>query len=514
MDRMRIALLGAVVLTCLLFSSSVFAKFPFVNDFEAFPLESQWRYSYYYDIVIDESDIVTVLWMSHVINPKYNTFPQLYYRRFDLTGIPLTETKMISDSSKYSLRSYLDIGHNRRGKWVVTNLVLRNCPGWPMCETDLMAWMSDDQGMYADSGFRVGDQVLPVASNILGSSGVDSVGNFVIAWVNCEIPMRIYCQLFWADKTPRTDTIRISTSSRSLPYPTYNATNPKAAMTPGGDFVVIWDAMVPNDPPMFTGEWNVFFRLFHPDGTPKTDEICATCDGDSTYSWANLGKYGDVAIADNGDFAITFTQPCAGCGCYTQIGMRRFNADGTPKGQQLILDSLLCYYNNNLTSYVASDSAGNLLVTWQDDKAIHGFGNILARRFNSDGESVGSHFYRINDENNVAELQTSPVDLNNQGLAAFFWVQVYNWNGVEFYRMQLMDMSDVGIYVCGDANNDHLVDVSDAVYLIQYIFSSGQGPVDLCLGDSSGDGVIDISDAVALISYIFQGGSLPSECLG
>jgi serine protease AprX len=64
-------------------------------------------------------------------------------------------------------------------------------------------------------------------------------------------------------------------------------------------------------------------------------------------------------------------------------------------------------------------------------------------------------------------------------------------------------------YVHGDANHDGTVDVSDAVYLISFIFSGGPGPSPTAAGDADCNGGVDISDAVRLISYIFSGGAAP-----
>ena len=64
-------------------------------------------------------------------------------------------------------------------------------------------------------------------------------------------------------------------------------------------------------------------------------------------------------------------------------------------------------------------------------------------------------------------------------------------------------------YVCGDANGDGTIDISDAVSLIAYIFLGGPAPNPLAAGDANCDGTVDISDAVYLISYIFSGGRLP-----
>ena len=64
-------------------------------------------------------------------------------------------------------------------------------------------------------------------------------------------------------------------------------------------------------------------------------------------------------------------------------------------------------------------------------------------------------------------------------------------------------------YVCGDGNSDCAVDISDAVYLIAYIFSGGSPPNPLAAGNANCDSAADISDAVYLIAYIFSGGAEP-----
>ena len=66
---------------------------------------------------------------------------------------------------------------------------------------------------------------------------------------------------------------------------------------------------------------------------------------------------------------------------------------------------------------------------------------------------------------------------------------------------------------CGDANLDTKVNVSDAVYLINYVFSGGNEPqpVKAC-GDVNSDEKVNVSDAVYLINYVFSGGNPPGLC--
>ncbi len=63
--------------------------------------------------------------------------------------------------------------------------------------------------------------------------------------------------------------------------------------------------------------------------------------------------------------------------------------------------------------------------------------------------------------------------------------------------------------ICGDANNDVIVDISDAVYLLAYIFAGGSAPSPLLAGDANCDSIVDISDVVYMMAYIFSGGLAP-----
>ncbi len=61
----------------------------------------------------------------------------------------------------------------------------------------------------------------------------------------------------------------------------------------------------------------------------------------------------------------------------------------------------------------------------------------------------------------------------------------------------------------GDANADQEVNVGDAVYTINYIFSGGPPPPILNWADVNGDCAINVGDAVYLINYVFKGGPAP-----
>ncbi|MEE9443759.1 MAG: FG-GAP-like repeat-containing protein [candidate division Zixibacteria bacterium] len=63
---------------------------------------------------------------------------------------------------------------------------------------------------------------------------------------------------------------------------------------------------------------------------------------------------------------------------------------------------------------------------------------------------------------------------------------------------------------CGDANNDGIVNIGDAVFLISHIFKGGPPPNPIGKGDANCDGNTNVGDAVYIINVVFKGG--PGTC--
>ena len=78
----------------------------------------------------------------------------------------------------------------------------------------------------------------------------------------------------------------------------------------------------------------------------------------------------------------------------------------------------------------------------------------------------------------------------------------------------LLTSLESGTYLCGDVNADNKVNVSDAVYIINYVFSGGSAPVPLESGDSNCDGNCNLGDAVYIINYVFSNGYPPCDTDG
>ncbi|MFH1337000.1 MAG: C25 family cysteine peptidase [Candidatus Zixiibacteriota bacterium] len=96
------------------------------------------------------------------------------------------------------------------------------------------------------------------------------------------------------------------------------------------------------------------------------------------------------------------------------------------------------------------------------------------------------------------------------------------WNNSGIYQVKIKakdvydrecDWSDsltVQIYISGDCNDDGVIDVGDAVYLINYLYNMDIAPNPLIAGDVTCDGKVDIADVVYLLNYLFKGGMAPA----
>ncbi|MDO8509160.1 MAG: dockerin type I repeat-containing protein [Nanoarchaeota archaeon] len=60
-------------------------------------------------------------------------------------------------------------------------------------------------------------------------------------------------------------------------------------------------------------------------------------------------------------------------------------------------------------------------------------------------------------------------------------------------------------FIRGDANEDSKVDLSDAVYILGYLFQGQPSPLCQDVADTNDDGKMDLTDAIFLLNYLFKG---------
>jgi len=107
---------------------------------------------------------------------------------------------------------------------------------------------------------------------------------------------------------------------------------------------------------------------------------------------------------------------------------------------------------------------------------------------------------------------TSWID-TTEADADSIWIEGIPWTErdtlVSFYADGSLEVIIGAPCICGDANGDEVVNVGDAVYIVNYIFKGGAAPVNPMCSDGNNDGSTNVGDAVLIVNYIFKNGAAP-----
>lgn len=169
-------------------------------------------------------------------------------------------------------------------------------------------------------------------------------------------------------------------------YSTDAQYEPAVAVTPSGDFVVVWRSWAsPGSDTLFT---SILGRRFDTDGTPLEDDF-------QVNTFAPFSQH-DPAVASlpTGEFVVAWTSGGSagsdnGPYSYSSIQARRFGADGTPAGDDFQVNWITAQAQQETT--VAVGPEGELTVAWRSDHS-HFACCIQARQFEADGTPIGGEF--------------------------------------------------------------------------------------------------------------------------
>ncbi len=81
------------------------------------------------------------------------------------------------------------------------------------------------------------------------------------------------------------------------------------------------------------------------------------------------------------------------------------------------------------------------------------------------------------------------------------------------YSDGYIETDAITLFMCGDANGDRVINLSDVIYLANYLLKSGDPPSDpTCRANANGDTVINLGDVIFLANYLLKGGPAPHDC--
>ncbi|MFK7916177.1 MAG: DUF4347 domain-containing protein, partial [Pseudomonadales bacterium] len=229
-----------------------------------------------------------------------------------------------------------------------------------------------------------------------GSQAADANGNYIVVWQdNDSGTYDVYGRLYNADGTPASNEFLINSTT------TNEQRSPSVAMNSSGDFVVAWTS-AGQDQGVSLG---TYAQRFSADGTPQGSEFKVN-DNTNDDQWRSR-----VAIADDGQFAIVFTDEGSNSG---DLYLQRYAADGTALGSNTIVNTT----TSNMQSFadIAIDGAtGNILVTWEST----GPSGIYGRLLDSGGTAITSEF-QVNSTTAGIE-QNAKADFAEDGSFVIVW---------------------------------------------------------------------------------------------
>lgn len=181
--------------------------------------------------------------------------------------------------------------------------------------------------------------------------------------------------------------------------------------------------------------------------------------------------------------------------------------------------------NTTMVQNSASFGGGMLIPTYNVsiDNSIFAFNTGDGLTSGGDIQNLSCTDVFGNTPNNLNGFSTDYLQINNNFSLEPFFCDLENGDLSLYLHspcapenndcLILIGAYDVGCGI-GDVNDDLVVNVSDAVYIINYIFLSGPAPDPYATGDCNCDGKVNITDAVWIINYVFLEGKLPGDLDG
>jgi hypothetical protein len=198
----------------------------------------------------------------------------------------------------------------------------------------------------------------------------DSTGNFVVAWQrNSGASIDgIFAQRYNGSGAPVGGEFRVNS------YTTNPGSFPCVATDPSGNLLVAWVGVDGDNSGVFG------------------QRVCRQREFRVNTFTTNIQVFPAVASDSSGRFVVvwqSYTQDGSGSGIFGQ----RYASTGAPLGAEFRVN--IYTTNHQGVPSVASDSAGNFVVTWQSTTQDGSLEGVFAQRYGSTGIPLGGEF-RVN----------------------------------------------------------------------------------------------------------------------
>lgn len=469
-----------------------------VHDFRVNADSSEGIAQYYTDIAFDSSGNFVIVYSDRGVN---HSLRRIFFQRFDSEARRLGRSIVVSDTTIYH-NDHPCVAMDVSGSFIVSWGSSMNFA------TDIWVRRYDSSGNPLDLPQKVdADRPDPDSLSMEGTPdiGMDQEGNFVVVWKSQEAGSKLYAQRFSASGARVGSNFRVNELDSS-DYPICQFVQfPKVACSPEGYFFVCWQSCILSTP----SRDFPLARIYNSQGEAVT-KIFPLISPDSKWLY---GAAPHVASNSQNNFVVSFVlNDTLGTYPNNAVIVRTFDASGNPLNQGRIVNDVIDLGNVWFYPYLAIDRTDGYVVLWSDRRTIT-TRNLWAQRFNSLDQPQGGN-YRINvPPGSLVSPDGQYGDWSMHKIAiwkntvAISWVDYRNWEvyDADIYA-KLLDLDAIGYYLPGDVVLEGIVDTLDLNYLINYLLSGGWELFPEWTGDINGDGEVTITDAVYLVSYLFKKG--------
>jgi hypothetical protein len=423
-------------------------------------------------IAKDGSGKSVIVWEDHRYDPG-----DIYLQRYSSSGTPVGSNLMVNDDGGAITQMQPAVAMNGSGNSVVTWNDFRNN------NYDIYAQIYDPSGNPGGANLKVNDDA-GTSPQHSPATAIANSGNFVICWQDYrDGNYDIYAQMYQFNGSPLGSNFKVNDDAG-----TTHQYSPSVAMDNSGNFVITWQDLR-------DGNYDILAQRYDFSGIYLGSNFKVNDDLDTLYQYAPV-----IAMDSSGDFVIAWYDYRNG---NHDIYAQRYDSSGTPSGSNFKANDDTETALQVLPA-IAMDGSGRFVIAWRDDRNTSGY-DVYAQRYDSSGNPLDSN-YLIPNHSYASFVQSNPAVACDSSKIYFTWMDTRRAKGYDIYA-KVVDW--LWPKICGDVNGDGLVNASDIVYLINYLFIGGPAPDPLQAGDVNLDGSVNASDVVYLINYLFIGGPPP-----
>lgn len=214
---------------------------------------------------------------------------------------------------------------------------------------------------------------------------MDASGDFVITWMSFGQDASfngVYARRYSSTGVPAGPEFPVNT------FTTSQQTFPKVAMSPTGDFTIVWSSYGEDG-----SKYGIFAQRYQSSGAPVGGEFQVNVN--TTGQQISPSVAMDLA----GDFVVTWQSNHVGANY--DVYARQFDSAGTPQGAEFRVNS----YTTDIQGQpsVTMDTAGDFAVVWQSNTQDFSLNGVYLKQFNSGRAAL------------TGDLQVNSFTSGNQG---------------------------------------------------------------------------------------------------